>query len=67
MDQRAATQKHRDDLSIENLCLDLALFLSQALQDARTCYRKVHATEHAKSLDDIRQECDDMVFAKIEK
>ena len=54
---------------------DLVQFLSRAVQDAMTSHateqakspRSGHATEQAMSLDDITDECADVVFAKIEE
>ena len=86
--QRAITQKHRDDNSLENLWLDLLQFLSQALQDVRvnrateqvkashatkqakathaTKQTKTsHATEHAKPLENVIEECNNMVESVI--
>ena len=59
--QRITQKEHREDNSIENLCLDLVEFLSSALKDVRTSHateqavspQTGHATEQAKSLDDI--------------
>ena len=71
--QRITQKEHREDNSIENLCLDLVEFLSSALKDVRTSHateqavspQTGHATEQAKSLDDIIVECVDMSYAKI--
>ena len=61
-------RSQRDDNSMENLCLALLQFLSQALQDVMVQSKRVlHATAWAKSMDDICNECDDMVFEKIEE
>ena len=65
----------RVDNTIETLCLHLLQFLSHALQDVWICHATEqaessssgHATERAKSLTDIAEECDDMVFATIEE
>ena len=54
---------------------DLVQFLSRAVQDAMTIHateqakspRSGHATEQAMSLDDIIDECADVVFATIEE
>ena len=78
MPQRIATQRNRDDNSMENMCDNLLRFLSRALQDflqrREALYLKYaksprsgHAIEQAKSREDIINECDGMVSATIEE
>ena len=75
MPQRIAAQRNQDNNSMENLCDNLVQFPSRALQGAMTSHateqvkspRSGHATGQAMSLDDIIDECADVVFAKIEE